>query len=56
MIIEELLEIMNSLNPSSAEEDMLNSNVELKVMPDEAACSHEFSKGCILSEDQAEQV
>jgi hypothetical protein len=37
------------------EKDILNKNEELNVIPDEAACSHEFSKGCILSNDQADQ-
>lgn len=37
------------------EKDILNKSEELNVIPDEAACSHEFSKGCILSNDQAEQ-
>ncbi len=35
------------------EKDILNRNEELNVIQEDAACSHEFSKGCILSDDQA---
>lgn len=37
------------------EKDILNKNEELNVIQEEAACSHEFSKGCISSDDQAGQ-
>ena len=48
MIVDELSKIINSIDPSSTEDDMLNSNEENYVMPEDAACSAEFSVGCIL--------
>ncbi|HEX2945617.1 MAG TPA: hypothetical protein VHT96_06655 [Clostridia bacterium] len=35
------------------EKDILNKNEELNVIQDEEVCSHEFSEGCILREEQA---
>ena len=37
----------------SIEKNIMNNNEELNIIPDGEVCSHEFSDGCVLREDQA---
>jgi hypothetical protein len=52
--VADYMEVLIMNKREIAEKDILNKNEELNEIPEETACSHEFSKGCI-SGDQAEQ-
>lgn len=36
--------------------DNLNTHIEEFVIPNEAACSAEFKKGCFIMEEESEKV
>jgi hypothetical protein len=47
---------MNENKTNKKALDNLNTNIEEFVIPNEAACSAEFKKGCFIMEEESEKV